>query len=117
VSVTEALRRLHEAGRVRSPWLPGMSYVTEGRYIDTSHASPRASRIRPIRPPKGAVEPDHTDPCTAGGLLSLLREASGANVCTRYCVRTGWRTPLQRRGYPTEGEALAAALVALAEAL
>jgi hypothetical protein len=138
-TLTSALRALHAAGRVRSPWLPGMRgidkngcpfrmghphrcgdwFVFDERMVD---------RLTPVGFAFLAlVQPDTSDPATVGCLLALLREASGdPGMCTER-----WESVNSIAGYswavrgydylsmphPTEGGAIGAALVALAEGL
>ena len=125
----EALRALHKAGRIRSPWLAGMRVwspscwlAAAGLRIVAVHRGSAGGRVEvtagrqtytvdregsttyPWSPECGPPvvqrvphaspdtwEPDLTDPATVGCLLALLREA--------------------------KGEAIAAALIALAGAL
>ena len=112
----EALHALHRAGRIARPWLPGMNAVGgegSGDY-----------RTSTGWVPEGA-EPDLTDPATVGCLLALLREAErdpgittraptdphGGNWYVHVPSEDAWATD---SGAPTEGEAIAAALIALA---
>jgi hypothetical protein len=112
MTLPEALQRLHAAGKIRSPWLGGMAFnvgrghipirftfgeVDDGDWLPTEHG----------------YTPDLTDPATIGALTALVREASGDEY-------DGWaKIPfkgLLGRG-ETEGAALSAALIALAEGL
>lgn len=127
MTLTEALRALHEAGRIRSPWLPGMQLT-----VHTSSVT--VDRYRFLERISKHAKVDHVwvdDPATRGCLLALLREASGDQSLSP--LRNGsraaglggaraWRI-LTSDGvehpqgeWPTEGEAIAAAIVALAEA-
>jgi hypothetical protein len=127
MTLPEALQRLHAAGKIRSPWLGGMAFnvgrghipirftfgeVDDGDWLPTEHG----------------YTPDLTDPATIGALTALVREASGDEYArARYSasnkewhVYYGWaKIPfkgLLGRG-ETEGAALSAALIALAEGL
>lgn len=96
MTLTEALHRLHRAGKIRSPWLPGMKLV--GAYADYParvHAfgerpfdTEDVVAEEPLRwwvepetrdggPYKGPYLPDLTDPATVGCLAALAREATG----------------------------------------
>lgn len=137
--LTDAIAGLHEAGRIRTRWLPGMRIAertdlpgySRGRVMsgnpnggirllewDTAPAGQRT-----WSPSGSGVLLLHVnDPATLGCLLFLLREASGdphAYVRTQ-AVATGMRWQaywLDRCATAdTEGEALAAALIDLARA-
>jgi hypothetical protein len=154
MTLAEALQRLHEAGRIRSPWLPGMSAkdadpgqayfrIVAGNGGDGSFVWGYYRRIVAGNGGDGsfvwgyyrydhAVRPFHTeemydntpdltDPATLGCLLALVREASGDPLAHLFpdgdewaCILPG-KTPAA--WCPTEGAALSAALIALAEGL
>lgn len=140
MTLTEALRALHQQRRIRSPWLPGMVAVSaEGTpcRVAVLHGSGGGAVIPGWSTgtlPVGVAfltgaTPDLTDPATVGCLLALLREASGEVVCVQHrrvpssvdpWVVTGPTStpqpPWQGVAGPTEGEAIAAALIALAGA-
>lgn len=92
--LVDDLRTLHEAGKIRSPWLPGMKLV--GAYKDYPvrvHAfgerpfdTEDVANEEPLRwwvepetreggPYKGPHLPDLTDAATVGCLAALAREA------------------------------------------
>lgn len=110
MTLTEALAKLHAAGRIRSPWLPGQT-AGDMRYDDGIYDSNGLPG-----------EPDLTDPATVGCLLALLREASGDPLVSPDLVNQRWRKSpgLTRKMFwtgPAEGLAISAALIALAESL
>jgi hypothetical protein len=129
------LRTLHEAGRIASPWLPGMLRVHDYPAEDGLDAGRIAFRM--AAPAEFALayepgttdeelgvpwtQPDPSDACTQGGLLALLREAtSDPTLHVVYDRRTlAWWTEPQIGDDPpeadTEADALVAAIHALAE--
>lgn len=138
MTLASALRALHAAGRIRSPFLVGMSW--NGNLIVQADSDGTALYLlSPLHVDLGgpllwaarevwAVEaqPD-SDPCTVGGLLALLREAVRYPGCHTEPPEDpegrGWSV---QYGKPelwdwafgaSEGQAIEAALVALAEAL
>lgn len=79
----DALRALHEQGRIASPWLAGM---LARRQTGPCSGSYRYSDlvVREGRVYADGV-PDPDDPATLGCLLALVREAYGdPRICTRY---------------------------------
>ncbi len=102
-------------------WVPGMQRLDGHRYLGDGEWA----RATPTGPQTGlhapGQVPDLRDPCTAGGLLALVREAWGdpAAYCYRGggCEQTGvWHVSIDlgthrvaRRG-PTEVHALVSAL-------
>lgn len=131
MTAAEALRVLHERGRIRSPWLPGMRLIAgpldSYRWTETGWLWASGARSPADLDMHG--EPDLTDPATVGCLLALLREAvgpwtpEGRAGATIEQSRHGWHVWVQtgpgaRDQYQawTEGGAIAAALIALAEA-
>lgn len=102
MTLGEALRALHEQGRLRSPWLPGMAAADGDRWADSDHERYQATRdSRWLW--RADVEPNVTDPATVGCLFALLREAA----------------PQDDRRQPyavVEGRVIAAALIELAQA-
>lgn len=138
------LRALHQAGRIRSPWLPGMLGVRR------RHDPPELIRVlqlgsdgRPIC--WAARDPDEgpdewvvctesvdgwpgdvevaDDPATTGCLLALVQEASGdPTYHARWTVLGYWLVERAEYGgvqgrASTEGGAISVALTAIAEAL
>lgn len=111
----EALVALHQAGRLRRAWLPGMRFrsnvngFTFRLHEDTS--PPPADRFSPVL----------TDPATEGCLRALLREAA-RDVYLKPELETPkgylmWWFPGLTGSHDTEAEAIAFALIALAEQL
>lgn len=125
LTLGQALRRLHEAGRIAHWHRDGMQYLTsDGPW------RPEPSDLDARWRPKPSESPDLEDAATRGCLLALLREATGDPLVCLLSHSRGW--PLQvswtcATGNPTkgslgavgdtEGHALAAALVAVAENL
>lgn len=122
VTLTDALAKLHAAGRIRSPWLPGMQFTSDN-YAGVRRIQDDRFGSWPI-PDDPTLAPGLADPATVGCLLALLREAEDYPCWVRYdSVRDPgaprW-TVVRKEGRAdghTEGEAIAAALIALAEAL
>lgn len=88
-------------------WVPGMRRLDGHRYLgDGEWALPTPAGPQTALHAPGQV-PDLTDPCTAGGLLALVREAwgdSGAYVrARRLPMRTAWVVYVeQQNGSRTE---------------
>ncbi len=104
MTLTEALQRLHEAGKIKDAWLPGMRVLHPGGLESAGsmerHDIPLRAYDENEEPaiagdpwsivegydgscsPKQGPEwtPDLTDPATLGCLLALVREASGDPV-------------------------------------
>lgn len=153
MTLREALGALHRAGRIRSPWLPGMLVSTgrdeictritcrlswsdacrwHGSY-DTSEKPIHGGWLRILIGAMVDYEPDPSDPATVGCLAALAREADGrAGLFAAYISEppevwevVAWDPEIGTAdawpGSPardlTEGEAWAAALIAMAEAL
>lgn len=125
MTLTEALRKLHAAGRIRSPWLSGMAWNVA--WEDRKHVTRLPVRGRvPYDGPHDWSRPDLTDPATVGCLAALAREASGdATLHAQLGAVVGWCV-YDRDGdmlfpnqpvHDTEGDAWAAVLVALAAEL
>lgn len=151
LTLPEALRRLHAAGRIVAPWLSGMLLAEwdarttarvawfdgdGGQRVNLSYSCPSEGVAQGgwLRVESAKLYawrgPALDDPATVGCLTALLREA--ANDPAIYLCPDeheeeglqGWdvRQPLlygsKGLGYgETEGQALAAALVLLAEGL
>ncbi len=130
----EALRALHGAGRLAQPWLAGMrttrphwrAYAREGGLAGAGEPAGYVADWEALFGGSYPVQrqPDTTDPATVGCLAALAREALGRPrmTCTPYSVGDGWGISgaphtIVVEMHPTEGEAWAAALVALAGAL
>ena len=124
----DTLLRLHRAGLIRTPWLPGMLYeVRLGALVPAV--------VRPVEAPPDTFlgVPDLTDPATAGCLTALLREARKDPTVHTFPWGTGWcaavlspdpkypnaRYPNARylAEGPTDGAAVGAALDKLADTL
>jgi len=131
VTLNDALRALHEQGRIRSPWLPGMLLVADGPIREIRirlHEEAIASFERaPSARHMGWDRAQHalTDPATVGCLLALLREASARPGAppTRWALADWgdhWLCEPNSGPYGithpgrTAGEAIAEALTALA---
>jgi len=118
MTLTDALRKLQRTERIRSAWLPGMRW----RWLVPSNNRFRWYRVNDrYEPPH--VEPeswDLSDPATVGCLLDLLREARGQEELRPAPEtiegRRMWLVPGMSVGQDTEGQAIAAALIALAGA-
>lgn len=138
------LRKLHAAGRIRSPWLPGMRVhgTAPASPIGTvtGYASRRAGGLDVSwdggtidrEAVASALTPDTSWPATLGCLLALLREAAGDPTAEVSWVRhsdvdlprwfarcedpaSGACTRWLAGPCETEAAAIAAALHALAE--
>lgn len=116
----EALDALHRAGRIRSPWLRGM-LVRKARAPGIQLRLTEATWAGP-----DDWELCLTDPATVGCLTALAREASGDPTLHAIGSRDmsggiEWLvdSPNLRAGYiaAAEGDALATAIIAMAEAL
>lgn len=142
MTLSQALAALHRAGRIRSPWLPGM-HSSEGwrvLYVDALDGTVGAHRDGTTSVPLslgsvrlGMARPDTSDAATCGCLLALLREAHeaehahvfgpGRRTMRIYTIPTlsgGWAIASPLTTFPTrdtEGAAIEAALIALAEAI
>lgn len=132
MTLTEALAALQAAGKIKSAWLPGMLVKDSlGRTArKTGFQPPEATLVGHRTMEASQAQPVLTDAATVGCLLALVREASGephaetgyeeGETVDGWCVRAGdgeadWQLA-QGDAYlwPTEGEAIAAALIALA---
>lgn len=140
--LTEALAALHAAGRIQAPWPSGMRVLLPigngipdraGRIVAANRRGIQLLEWEAVtdRRTWGAADiprhwrPDLEDAATRGCLLALLREAThcstvhvAPNVVVGWAV---WRSCSTGNGWErlhgegrTEGEALTAALVALA---
>lgn len=129
MTVGEALQLLR-GRRIRTPWLPGMRAIIDSnlafRRTEDGFAGHGLGGDLMTEAAIGTAEPDLTDPATVGCLLALLREATGDpwayTVQDNLDTGDGWRV-MASRGWPpgwtrhrTEGEAIAAVLIALAGA-
>lgn len=138
MTLEHALQKLHGAGRLRSPWLSGMRAVdTAGNPFRFLCGHPSGgglaydervvtTLVAVSREFLETARVDFADSCTVGGLLSLFREASGADDEERdpeaYVEPRGpssarWMVVANCCAWPaaaTEGKAIAAALDALA---
>lgn len=121
MTLTEAIQKLHAAGRIAYSCLPGARWRAGDAYLWTRRQDPPATSSISYG------EYDLTDPATVGCLLALLREAANDDEVTvahpshnieddSWTVWAGGGAGAFGRG-PTEGAAISAALVALAEAL
>jgi len=132
MTLTDALQRLHAAGRIAAPWRPGM-------LLEEVATPGNALWRHPMRLTEGWPEPDAhlmrvvlTDAATVGVLMALLREAIRDPTAIATPLRSGaWSVDTRAEGYdhwlsdldhrnrhphrPTEGEAIAATLIACAE--
>lgn len=128
VTLTQALAALKAARKIRSVWLPGMADVEEQRVLCSEHADGLVfvdvGNRRGWFPPSALEAPDLTDPATVGCLLALLREAHedsgvwvGPSHPEAWVVFVRGESGWEESGAfgETDGEALAAALIALAE--
>lgn len=121
----DALRRLHQQGRIASPWMPGMLAVeSDGRRWRVRVGE--HDMLRGEGEPRGYCGgfestakhmgwcPNLTDPATLGCLLALVREAHGDVVWLHYdCgVWVVCGLPEDPGGSATEAEALVVALEA-----
>lgn len=124
MTLTEALRRLHEQGRIRSAWLPGMLYArTNGPSSPMRVGDPRPDLIDLPN-----WSPVLTDPATVGCILALLEGAIGHPIelhlcggpdgCGEWFVWVPVEMPDDQNeigpGGKSRGEAIANALIALA---
>lgn len=128
MTLTEALARLHAAGK--PSWLPWM-LDTQGDRIRSVESDGRIECYgdEPGKgcPPSGMWPPDLADPATRGALLDIAREAWGepaAYASTESTESDGADWGVFTSGdaiivhrMPTEGDAIAAAIIAAAEAL
>lgn len=135
MTLTQALRALHKAGKITNPWPRGLrvlwtSYAAAGRVVASSQrgiqileweaAVERRTWGHDQVP--AAFEIDLDDPATRGCLLELIREATDRPIAYAYKPLTAWvvcdhpGNPALGTGW-TEGEAIAAAIVRLAEGM
>lgn len=125
VTTIEALRTLHEQGRIRSPWLAGMLFRTSlldtVRRVDAGWSWGSGAWSPPELTFDGEL--DLEDHATVGCLLALLREASKCPTLAPWADDPDdpghWECPSEDDSPElhlarTEGEAIAAALIALA---
>lgn len=129
MTLTNALDGLYMSKRIRSPWLPGMLAADGYRCLAVHGAQElwaHESTPAQVKAWWGhqVVAPHLGDRATVGCLLALLREASGDPLV--YLAFSGdapgdghWECYLPGVTYcaETEGEAIAEALISLAEAL
>jgi hypothetical protein len=134
VTPVDALRALHRAGRIRTPYLSGIRVVGR-RGLPTAWMRVEGEPTR-LHGEWANAEPDLIDPATVGCLAALAREAIAASgyrfVGSVYAQPRTTRVPsvdpwlivgVQETvpanwlglGAASEGEAWAAVLVALAE--
>lgn len=138
MTLVQALAALHAAGRIRSPWLPGMLAVRRrhdpvemARVVQTHAGRVTVWANRDVEGIDWVISteredgwPDDVevahDPASDGCLLALLREAS-CDPLRRTSPRLigGWGMVSRRFDVAeglgdTEGEAIAAAIIALA---
>lgn len=117
MSPSEAIRKLYEAGKLHRPYHPGMLYWREPGELP-ERLDERCPNVDELL----TWEPVLLDHATRGCLLELLREASGRQIAYAYKPSTAWvicdhpGNPALGTGW-TEGEAIAAALVRLAEGM
>lgn len=144
MTLLDALLRLHHAGRLASPWRAGMLVEVTHDYgavemvrLAAVHAdnagwswgATHEAQIGSVMMPDDAGTQQVTyrlvveDAATVGALLAQLREAA-ESPHARIGFYQQWRVDMDDEAWPyplpwapTEGEAIQAALVALAEAL
>lgn len=154
LTLPEALRRLHAAGRIALPWRPGLLLSEygagftarvawldgdDGQRVNLSYESTTSReqvkggwiRVQSERLHEWQG-PVLTDAATVGVLMALLREAIRDPTAVATPLRSGaWSVDTRAEGYdhwlsnlehrnrhphrPTEGEAIAATLIAYAE--
>ena len=136
MTLTEALAALHRAGKIASPWLPGMhGFDTRGvgfRVLLMHHSGGAIvmtdgmiTQTLPVSAEfMGMAIHDLQDRATIGCLLALAREVwgdPGLHACPHSSGTVWWVYTGQGHGPiaqgPTEAEALAACIIAAAEAL
>lgn len=140
MTLTEALRALHGAGKIANPWPRGVRLLvtspeqaapvcaarvvaSNGHGIQLLEWEATVSRRTWAHDQVPAYfTPDLEDPATRGCLLELIREVTGRPIAYAHKPSTAWvvydhpGNPALGSGW-TEGEALANALRRLAEAL
>jgi hypothetical protein len=140
MTLGQALRVLHERGRIAAPWLPGMLLTDElsssmvvrlawadevywhGAYGRNGNKPISGGWLRIRRSNASDYTPDTTDPATVGCLAALAREALRDPAAhARPSAGAMWTAEFPRLlvGYraDTEGEAWARALLQLADEL
>jgi len=131
VTLTQALGALHKAGRIASPWRPGMRAIFDRKMIGGRVPFRRSDDgLRWLFPSDierensiidAEAEVDLADAATVGCLAALAREASGDPSAHARPRGELWEVVVGSGpddvGVATEGEAWAAVLIARAGAL
>jgi hypothetical protein len=127
MTLPEALQQLQAAGKIKRAWISGMKDTAGLRVVRDGRWHPCDGNVITDWDAPGwrDLEPDLTDPATLGCLLALVREASGDRLLhVAYQTDAGheWWVVVDMDdncmyGGETEGAAIAAALIALAEGL